>query len=96
MSDKAERKRRVRIPPSAMDSIFKEGAIIVEGLPDDAEFHNLYHDTGTGMCVAIYSSEEFEPIEEGEVIPETEEIVACQLDEKTYKRLRRRVINDGE
>jgi hypothetical protein len=68
--------RKVKIVPigaGIFEHIFRTGYTpdyeVTQGLPDDARLVGARHDPFTGIIQFLYSSDEFDEVEEGEIPP---------------------------
>ena len=68
MSNK--RLRRVGVPEEFVDLLFSGGTKIISGLPDDTTVTDCYNEPQRQSFFFIVQSEEFEPVPEGEIIPQ--------------------------
>lgn len=63
------RLRRVRATKEFIEVLFAGKAAVVAGMPDDARFEDFDYDPSRNELQFIFSSDEWEPIDEGASIP---------------------------
>jgi hypothetical protein len=70
-NDNLRRRKRFPIFTEFMDYIFSNPDNVMADidLPPDAELMRMYEDRASNTYYAIYQSDEWEPIPEGEIIP---------------------------
>lgn len=69
VSDKSSRIKRVRATEQVIESLFGGEVTMVAGLPDDAELEYFEYDPSRNELQFIFSSEQWERIDEGAMIP---------------------------
>lgn len=69
VSDKSRRIKRVRATEQVIESLFGGEVTMVAGLPDDAELEYFEYDPSRNELQFIFSSEQWERIDEGAMIP---------------------------
>lgn len=73
MSEKTERRvKRVKLLDEWLSPLLTGEVTIISNLPDDAVVEDVYRNEVRACLVLKIVSDEFEPVPEGEVIPEHE------------------------
>lgn len=61
--------KRVQLTEDFITHLFRGEMAMVAGLPDDASFEDFTYDPSTMQLQFVFSSDEWEPVDEGEEIP---------------------------
>lgn len=70
MNDSEKRVEAVRMTREVINPLFRGDMAMMCGLPDDAEFRRFYRDGARDLLIFVFESDEFEPVDGGEPIPE--------------------------
>lgn len=76
--DDERRIKRVQITDEIIYDLLSGRFVRLEGLPDDAMIRRTYRDATTDSWWFVFQSDTFNPVEEGEVIPEHEMVVVTE------------------
>lgn len=63
------RLRRVRATDEFIEHLFVGDAVLIAGMPDDASFEDFSYDPSCNEVMFIFSSDEWEPVDDAEEIP---------------------------
>jgi hypothetical protein len=64
------RLKRVPLYNEWIGPLFSGRANVIQGLPPDIRLRDAYEDAARDTFTLVFQSDEFDPVEEGEVIPE--------------------------
>jgi hypothetical protein len=70
MNDNQKRVKAVQITREVVNPLFRGDMAVIAGMPDDANFVRFYNEPRRDLLMFVFESDEFEPVTEGEVIPE--------------------------
>lgn len=72
MADREKRQRRVYVTWEMLEAFLVAGRPAETNLPDDARLERIYPNETGGCYVFVFSSSEFDALQEGEWIPKHE------------------------
>lgn len=70
MNDSQKRIKAVKVTREVVNPLFRGDMAVIAGLPDDANFVRFYNEPRRDLLMFVFESDEFQPVTEGEVIPE--------------------------